>query len=101
MIAIERTPGGMRLRIADADRAACVEVEWTADPRAVWLAGCSALSVHALRELLLELRREGVDTAMTRRGTDCALPCGVRGDDGITRIDVQAAAHRLASPLAG
>ena len=101
MIATERTASGMRLRIADDGRAACVDVEWTADPRTVWLSGCSGLSVHALRELLLELRREGIETAMTRRGTDCALPCGVLGDDGITRIDVQAAAHRLASPLAG
>lgn len=101
MIAIERIEGGLRLRIADGARAACIEIEWTDDARTVWLSGCSALSVHALRELLLELRREGIETAMTRRGTDCALPCGVRGDDGITRIDVQAAAHRLASPLAG
>lgn len=101
MIAIERTPADMRLRIADAGSAACVDVEWTDSARAVWLSGCCGMSVHALRALLLELRREGVETAMTRRGTDCALPCGVRGDDGITRIDVQAAAHRLASPLAG
>ena len=72
-------------------------LEWQG-PREVWIKGMHGrLTRHTLREIVAKLVEIGAHTVLAQRAEGRVLPCGVVGEDGVTRIRVADLANRFAS----